>query len=106
MKCPYCNSNSVPTKHTQEFECGTIMRRCKYLRTMPCVDREAGRKDYISALETELRWAAKKIKAVTAYAAKLEAAGDPMAAWLSSERNLGNDHYQAMLWRQAKESKP
>lgn len=50
-------------------------------------------------LERELNAANERIK-------RLEEAGDEMARWLSSPRNIGGDRLMAAEWDKAKEAKP
>ena len=55
--------------------------------------------DFARQLERELNAANAKIK-------RMEQAGDEMATWLSSSRNLGDDPFMSHQWNKAKEAKP
>lgn len=51
MTCPFCNSAEVlPTKYTQEYQCGTFMSRCKFRKSKVCSDNAAIRSDIIKDL--------------------------------------------------------
>jgi hypothetical protein len=79
--------------------------------------------DFAMQLERELNAANERIELLTACNAdvariakerddalerikRLEEAGDEMARWLSSPRNIGGDRLMAAEWDKAKEAKP
>lgn len=57
-------------------------------------------------LAGEMKRMERELNAANAKIKRMEQAGDEMATWLSSSRNLGDDPFMSHQWNKAKEAKP
>jgi hypothetical protein len=79
-------------------ELGMLCRKLERQLNAANAEIEEKRKDVV--------WLATEKAKLENYVMRLEEAGDEMARWLSSPRNIGGDRLMAAEWNKTKEAKP